>query len=113
MQSTVLITVPITSLSSGHNSSVASDSRCIIQCDHILLASGAACLIKACSPSPLPHFYVVAGLAWSYSYDPESYAGGSVATGRTSHAVPVKGDDPDDPPGPSCPSPVLSISILV
>jgi hypothetical protein len=29
----------------------------------------------------------VVGLAWSY--DPESYAGGSVATGRVSH------DDPD------------------
>jgi hypothetical protein len=45
---------------------------------------------------------VVVGLPWSY--DPESYAGGSVATGRVSHAGKVKGDDPDKklysgPPG--------------
>jgi hypothetical protein len=33
------------------------------------------------------------GLAWSN--DPESYAGGSVATDRVSHARWVKGDDPD------------------
>jgi hypothetical protein len=44
----------------------------------------------------------VVGLAWSY--DPESYAGGSVAAGRVSHAGQVKGDDPDikgcpGPPG--------------
>ena len=42
------------------------------------------------------------GLVWSD--DPESYAGSSIATGRASHARPVKGDDPDkkgypDPPG--------------
>jgi hypothetical protein len=41
-------------------------------------------------------------LAWSY--DPESYAGGSVSAGRVSHAGNVKGDDPDKneysgPPG--------------
>jgi len=29
------------------------------------------------------------------SNDPESYAGGSVATGRVSHAGQVKGDAPD------------------
>jgi len=29
------------------------------------------------------------------SNDPESYAGGSVATGRVSHAGQVKGDGPD------------------
>jgi hypothetical protein len=36
------------------------------------------------------------------SYDPESYAGGSVAAGRVSHAGQVKGDDPDRKgyPGP-------------
>jgi hypothetical protein len=39
------------------------------------------------------HFEVVGGLEWSN--DPESYAGGSVATGRDSHAGKVKGDDPD------------------
>jgi hypothetical protein len=42
----------------------------------------------------------VVGLAWSN--DPESYAGGSVATGRVSHAGQVKSDDPDEKgyPGP-------------
>ena len=37
-----------------------------------------------------------------WSYDPESYAGSSVATGRASHARQVKGDDPDKKgyPGP-------------
>jgi hypothetical protein len=30
-----------------------------------------------------------------WSNDPESYAGGSVAIGRASHAIQVKGDDPD------------------
>jgi hypothetical protein len=29
------------------------------------------------------------------SYVPESYAGGSVATGRVSHAGQANGDDPD------------------
>jgi hypothetical protein len=42
----------------------------------------------------------VVGLAWSY--DPESYAGGSIAAGRVSHAGEVKGDDQDKKgyPGP-------------
>jgi hypothetical protein len=37
-----------------------------------------------------------------WSNDPESYTGGSVATGRVSQARPVKGDDPDKKgyPGP-------------
>jgi hypothetical protein len=39
------------------------------------------------------NFEVVGGLEWSN--DPESYAGGSVATGRASLAGKVKGDDPD------------------
>jgi hypothetical protein len=44
----------------------------------------------------------VVGLEWAY--DPESYASGSVVTGRVSHAEQVEGDDPDkmgyiDPPG--------------
>jgi hypothetical protein len=30
-----------------------------------------------------------------WSYNPESYAGGSVATGRAPHAEQVKDDDPD------------------
>jgi hypothetical protein len=32
-------------------------------------------------------------LAWSY--DPESYAGGSITTGKVSYAREVKGDNPD------------------
>jgi hypothetical protein len=40
-----------------------------------------------------PYFVVVARLAWSN--DPESYAGGSVATSRASQAEQVEGDDPD------------------
>jgi hypothetical protein len=46
------------------------------------------------------YFDVVVGLA--QSNDPESYPGGSVATGRASHAGQVKGDDPDEKgyPGP-------------
>jgi hypothetical protein len=44
-------------------------------------------------PRRYPYFDVVVGLAWSY--DPESYAGGSLAAGRISHAGQVKGDDPD------------------
>jgi hypothetical protein len=39
------------------------------------------------------HFEAVGGLEWSN--DRESYAGGSVATGRASLAGKVKGDDPD------------------
>jgi len=35
----------------------------------------------------------VEGLEWLY--DPESYAGGSVTTGRASHAREVKGEDVD------------------
>jgi hypothetical protein len=35
----------------------------------------------------------VGGLEWSN--DPESYAGGSIATGRASHVGKVKGDVPD------------------
>jgi len=39
------------------------------------------------------HFEVVGGLEWSN--DPESYAGGSIATARASLAGKVKGDDSD------------------
>jgi len=49
-----------------------------------------------------PFFDVVVGLAWSN--DPESYSGGSDATGMASRARQVKDDDPDKkgyigPPG--------------
>jgi len=40
-----------------------------------------------------PYLDVVVGLAWSY--DPESYASGRVATDKASHAGQVKGNDPD------------------
>ena len=45
-------------------------------------------------------FDVVMGLVWSE--DPESYAGGSVATGKVSHAEQVLDDDQDEKryPGP-------------
>ena len=51
-------------------------------------------------PKKYPYFDVVEGLAWSN--EPKSYAGGSLATGRASHARQVKGDDPDEKgyPGP-------------
>jgi hypothetical protein len=39
------------------------------------------------------YFDVVVGLAGSN--DPESYAGGSIATGRVTQAEQVEGDDPD------------------
>jgi hypothetical protein len=39
------------------------------------------------------YFDEVVGLVWSD--DPESYAGGSIATGRAIHAGQVEGDDPD------------------
>jgi hypothetical protein len=44
-------------------------------------------------PRWYPYFDVVVGLAWSY--DPESYAGRSVAAGWVSHDGEIKGDDPD------------------
>jgi hypothetical protein len=43
----------------------------------------------------------VVGLA--LSYDPESYTGGNVATGRVFHARQVKGDDPDKKTYPGFP----------
>jgi hypothetical protein len=40
------------------------------------------------TPRRYPYFDVVVGLVWSY--DPESYASGSVAAGRISHAGQVQ-----------------------
>jgi hypothetical protein len=56
--------------------------------------------LVALSPAGITSLKQRCGLAWSY--DHESYAGGSVATGRVSHAGQVKGDDPDKKgyPGP-------------
>jgi len=48
-----------------------------------------------------PCFAVVVGAMWSN--DPESYAGCTVATSRTSNARQVKGDDPDEKGYPSLP----------
>ena len=42
---------------------------------------------------PYLYFDVVVRLEWSD--DPESYVGGSVASGRAFHSRQVKGDDPD------------------
>jgi hypothetical protein len=57
--------------------------------------------IKTPSPSHRYHYFdAVVGLTWSN--DPKSYTGGSVATGRVSHARRVKGDNPDKK---GCPSP--------
>jgi hypothetical protein len=39
------------------------------------------------------YFDVAVGLVWSN--DPESYAGGSIPTGRATHAGQIEGDDPD------------------
>jgi hypothetical protein len=51
-------------------------------------------------PQRYHYFDAVVGLVWSN--DPTSYTGGSVATGRVSHARQVKGDDPDKK---GCPGP--------
>ena len=58
--------------------------------------------VRAPPPRNYPYFDVVVGLV--SSNDPESYAGGSVATVKPSRAIQVKGDDLDKkgypiPPG--------------
>jgi hypothetical protein len=55
------------------------------------------------------HFEVVVRLAWSN--DPESYTGGSIATGRVSQAGQVKGDDPDKERYPGPPDWGLSVGL--
>jgi hypothetical protein len=57
--------------------------------------------IHETSPRMYPYFDVLVGLVWSD--DPESYTGGSIATGRVSHTREVKGDVPDKKgyPGPA------------
>ena len=52
-------------------------------------------------PVRYPYFDAVVGLV--LSNDPESYTGGSVATGRASHCRRVKGDDPDEKGYPGLP----------
>ena len=53
-----------------------------------------------CGPPKVYLLWRSGGLEWSN--DAQNYAGGSVATGRASHARQVKGDDPDKRghPGP-------------
>jgi hypothetical protein len=51
------------------------------------------CSVNIFAPRWYLYFDVVVGLAWSN--DPESYAGGSFATRRVSHAGQVEGDDSD------------------
>jgi hypothetical protein len=46
-----------------------------------------------------------------WSYDPESYAGGSVAAGRVSHATQIKGDDSDKMGYPSPPGWGLGVGL--
>jgi hypothetical protein len=46
------------------------------------------CLNKVSLRRRYPYFDIVAGLAWSE--DPESYAGGRIATGRGSYVAQVK-----------------------
>ena len=48
-----------------------------------------------------PYFDAYVGLVWSN--DPESYAGGRIATGRATHARQVKDDDPDKKEYPAPP----------
>jgi hypothetical protein len=46
-----------------------------------------------------------------WSNDPDSYAGGSVATGRASHARQVKGDDADKKGCPTPPGARLAVGL--
>jgi hypothetical protein len=59
---------------------------------------------RSVTTNPLHRYFngdVVMWLAWPC--DSESYASGSVATGRVSHAGQVKGDDPDKKRYPGLP----------
>jgi hypothetical protein len=60
-------------------------------------------------PQKVCHFDVVVGRACSNGLD--SYAGGSVATGRASNARPVKGDDLDKKEYPAPPGCVLDVGL--
>jgi len=57
-----------------------------------------------------PYFYVVMGLEWSK--DADCYANGSIATGRVSLPVHVKGDDPDYSEYPGFPGWVLGMRLM-
>jgi hypothetical protein len=60
-------------------------------------------------PRIYTYFGAVVGLVWSH--DPESYAGGTLATGRTSRARPVKGDNQDKKGFPSPPGRGLGVRL--
>ena len=60
-------------------------------------------------PRWCPYFDVMVGP--KCSKDPESSAGGSVATGRASHAGQVKGDDQDKKGYPGAPGWVLGVRL--
>jgi len=65
---------------------------------HILLSRN---MEKESFPRRYSYFDVVVGLVWSN--EPDSYAGGSIASGRASHAIKVKGDEPDNKGYPGSP----------
>ena len=56
-----------------------------------------------------PYFEIMIGFAWSN--DPESYAGGNVATSRAAHVGQVEGDDPDKKGCPSSLRWVLGVGL--
>ena len=56
-----------------------------------------------------PCFDIVEELAWSN--DPESYASFNIATGRTTQAIRVKGDDPGKKRYPGPPGGVLGLGL--
>jgi hypothetical protein len=60
-------------------------------------------------PPKVSFFDAVVGLAWLN--DSESSAGGSIATGRASHAGQVEGDDPDKNVYPGPPSWGLGVGL--
>jgi hypothetical protein len=64
-----------------------------IKCVYIKITLPKNKLYVCTSPQRYPYFIAVVGLVWSN--DPESYEGGSVATGRVFLAGQVEGDDAD------------------
>jgi hypothetical protein len=66
---------------------------------------------KSCFPPSRCHYFdAVVGLAWSC--DLASYAGGSVASGRISHAGQVRGDDSNKKGYPGPPVWLLGVGLI-